>query len=161
EAASSFDVEFRIQRHDGVYRWFKTRASALRDSQGRVIKWFGTNTDIDDLRQTEQALRDREIKAHERDADQRFLLKLGAALQTTTNPCTIGQNAARLVGEYLNADRCGWMTIDQRRGDFTIQYEHRQSGKDSLVGSYRLDIWGDIDFLAVLASGQTLAVDAT
>ena len=52
--------------------------------------------------------------------------------------------------------------MDQRRGDFMIQYEHRQSGMQSLVGTSQLDIWGDIDFLATLASGQTFpAVHAT
>jgi PAS domain S-box-containing protein len=53
-----FDVECRIRRNDGVYRWFKTRAVALRDSSGKIIKWFGSNTDIDDQKQAEQSLRE-------------------------------------------------------------------------------------------------------
>jgi PAS domain S-box-containing protein len=52
-----FDIEFRIRRHDGVYRWFRTRAVPMRDADGRVAKWFGSNTDIDDARQAEEALR--------------------------------------------------------------------------------------------------------
>ena len=55
-----FDVEFRIRRHDGCYRWFKTRAVAVRDGEGRILRWFGTNTDIDDQRHMEQALRESE-----------------------------------------------------------------------------------------------------
>ena len=51
-----FDVEYRIRRNDGVYRWFKTRAVALRDSGGKVVKWFGSNTDIDDQKQAERSL---------------------------------------------------------------------------------------------------------
>ncbi len=51
------DVEFRIRRHDGVYRWFKTRAVPLRTPMGEILKWFGTNTDIDDLRQALEQLR--------------------------------------------------------------------------------------------------------
>ncbi|MCX5649678.1 MAG: PAS domain S-box protein, partial [Planctomycetota bacterium] len=57
---SFLDVEFRIRRKDGIYRWFKTRAVAIHDGQGRVIKWFGTNTDIDDQKQAEEALRESE-----------------------------------------------------------------------------------------------------
>ena len=34
------DVEFRIRRFDGVYRWFKTRAMPLRDAEGKIVKWF-------------------------------------------------------------------------------------------------------------------------
>ncbi|HKQ77080.1 MAG TPA: PAS domain S-box protein [Blastocatellia bacterium] len=50
-----FDIEQRIRRNDGVYRWFKTRAAALRDSGGKVVKWFGSNTDIDDQKQAERS----------------------------------------------------------------------------------------------------------
>src|SRR5262249_54993029 len=51
-----FDIEQRVRRHDGVYRWFKARAVALRDSGGKVVKWFGSNTDIDDQKQAERSL---------------------------------------------------------------------------------------------------------
>jgi PAS domain S-box-containing protein len=57
-AGRSFDVEFRIRRHDGEYRWFKTRAEPLRDRRGRIVKWFGTNTDIEDQRRAERRLRE-------------------------------------------------------------------------------------------------------
>ena len=41
-----YDVEYRVRRHDGAYGWFKTRGTPIRDSAGRIIKWFGTCTDI-------------------------------------------------------------------------------------------------------------------
>jgi PAS domain S-box-containing protein len=44
----AFDLSFRIRRFDGVYRWFKTRAVPLRDPAGRILKWFGSNTDVED-----------------------------------------------------------------------------------------------------------------
>jgi PAS domain S-box-containing protein len=53
-------VEYRVRRSDGVYRWFKTRGTPIRDGADRVVKWFGTCTDITDLRQTEEALRESE-----------------------------------------------------------------------------------------------------
>ena len=54
---ADFDIEFRIRRADGAYRWFKTRAVQIRDSQGKIFKWFGSNTDIDDLKQAESQLK--------------------------------------------------------------------------------------------------------
>jgi PAS domain S-box-containing protein len=45
----TFDMSFRIRRFDGVYRWFKGRAVPLRDPAGRILKWFGSNTDIEDF----------------------------------------------------------------------------------------------------------------
>ena len=52
----TFDIEFRIRRADGVYRWFKTRAVPLRDSSGEIVKWFGSNTDVEDYKRSEQRL---------------------------------------------------------------------------------------------------------
>jgi len=52
-----FDIEFRIRRADGVYRWFKTRAVPLRDASGGIVKWFGSNTDMDDVKRSEGRLR--------------------------------------------------------------------------------------------------------
>jgi PAS domain S-box-containing protein len=57
-----FDIEFRIRRADGAYRWFKTRAIPFRDDDGRVAKWFGSNTDIDDQKRMDEALRQSEEK---------------------------------------------------------------------------------------------------
>ena len=54
----SFDIEFRIRRADGMFRWFKTRAIPLRDNDGQVVKWFGSNTDIDDSKRAEEEIRD-------------------------------------------------------------------------------------------------------
>ena len=56
-AGTPFESEFRIRRADGVFRWFKTRALPVRDRDGRIDKWFGCNTDIDDHRNAEQTLR--------------------------------------------------------------------------------------------------------
>ena len=54
---ADYDVEFRIRRADGEYRWFKARGVPVRDSAGKIVKWFGTCTDITDLRRTQEALR--------------------------------------------------------------------------------------------------------
>ncbi|HEV2881467.1 MAG TPA: ATP-binding protein [Pyrinomonadaceae bacterium] len=44
-----YEVEFRLRRgSDGDYRWHLARALPMRDAAGRIIRWFGTNTDIDD-----------------------------------------------------------------------------------------------------------------
>ena len=48
-----YDVEYRVRRSDGVYRWFKTRGMPIRDGAGGIFKWFGTCTDITDLKQAE------------------------------------------------------------------------------------------------------------
>jgi PAS domain S-box-containing protein len=51
------EIEARLRRFDGEYRWFLFRASPSRDQSGKVVKWYGTNTDIDDRKRAEDALR--------------------------------------------------------------------------------------------------------
>jgi PAS domain S-box-containing protein len=55
-----FDMAFPLRGADGVFRPFLTRVMPVRDSGGKVVRWFGTNTDISDLRRTEEALRESE-----------------------------------------------------------------------------------------------------
>lgn len=57
EDRGDYDVDFRIRRHDGAYRWFKARGRRLRDASGKVLRWFGTCTDVDDQVRIEQELR--------------------------------------------------------------------------------------------------------
>ncbi len=45
-----YQVEFRLRRHDGQYRWYLGRALAQVDDAGKVVQWVGTNTDIDEQR---------------------------------------------------------------------------------------------------------------
>jgi PAS domain S-box-containing protein len=54
------EIEGRLRRFDGVHRWFLFRATPSIDNDGRVVKWFGTNTDIEDRKCVEDALRSNE-----------------------------------------------------------------------------------------------------
>src|SRR5580658_2747175 len=51
------EIEARLRRFDGQYRWFLFRASPLCDESGRIVKWYGTNIDIEDRKQAEEKLR--------------------------------------------------------------------------------------------------------
>jgi PAS domain S-box-containing protein len=49
-----FEIESRFRRADGQYRWFLTRAVPLRDSRGKIVKWYGTSIEIEDRKRAEQ-----------------------------------------------------------------------------------------------------------
>jgi PAS domain S-box-containing protein len=51
-----YEVEFRIRRHDGAWRWHLVRAVPMRDQDGKVVRWIGSNTDIEEQKSTAQAL---------------------------------------------------------------------------------------------------------
>jgi len=55
---SPFEMEFPIRGADGNFRWFLTRVEAVHDREGQVVRWFGTNTDVDQVKRAEQALRE-------------------------------------------------------------------------------------------------------
>jgi PAS domain S-box-containing protein len=85
------EYEARLRRHDGAYRWFLFRGVPLRDADGEVIKWYGTNTDVEDLRNSRHVARGQaealrqtlEALSHESDPDQllaHVLRTIGARL---------------------------------------------------------------------------------
>ncbi|WP_421729860.1 PAS domain-containing protein [Brevundimonas sp.] len=49
-----YEIEYRLRRHDGVYRWTLGRAVPIRNEASEIVRWFGTCTDIDDLKRVEQ-----------------------------------------------------------------------------------------------------------
>lgn len=51
-----YSVECRLRRADGAYRWWLIRGAPLRDENGTILKWFGTCTDIEEIKQTEHDL---------------------------------------------------------------------------------------------------------
>jgi PAS domain S-box-containing protein len=57
------EVEARLCRADGDYRWFLFRGSPIRDESGTIVRWCGTNTDIHDRRRVEEEVRARELDA--------------------------------------------------------------------------------------------------
>ena len=54
---------FPLRGLDGTYRWFLSRALPIRDAEGRIVRWFGTNTDVTEQREIEEALRENEERS--------------------------------------------------------------------------------------------------
>ncbi len=59
-SGESGEIEARVRRHDGTYRWFLIRMAPFRDESGKIVRWYGTSTDIENLKQIECKLRDDE-----------------------------------------------------------------------------------------------------
>src|SRR2546421_438413 len=63
-SGESREIEHRLRRHDGEYRWFLFRVEPLHDELGNIVSWYATNTDIENLKRTEEKLRqdERELR---------------------------------------------------------------------------------------------------
>src|SRR5258705_4194268 len=57
-AAEPYDIEMRLRRADGVYRWHRSRRVPLRDANGAILNWYGAGHDIDDQKRAEEAYRE-------------------------------------------------------------------------------------------------------
>ncbi|MBE7190406.1 PAS domain S-box protein, partial [Jatrophihabitans endophyticus] len=67
-----YEVEFRVRRSDGAYRWFLARAEPVRAADGEVLRWVGTDTDIDDSRRQQlelATLLERQVAERTRERD--------------------------------------------------------------------------------------------
>ncbi|MBE9167953.1 PAS domain S-box protein [Pleurocapsales cyanobacterium LEGE 06147] len=87
----AYEVECRLKRFDQTYRWHLARVVPFKDSRGQVLYWFGTATDIDDIKRVE--------------AEQRFLAETSAVLASSLDYQTTLTNIARLAVPFL-ADYC-------------------------------------------------------
>ena len=56
ETGEMYEVEKRVLGADGTYRWFQSRAIPMRDERGEIVRWYGSDADIEDLKRAEAAL---------------------------------------------------------------------------------------------------------
>jgi PAS domain S-box-containing protein len=64
ESGEPYEIEYRLRRKDGEYCWFLCRALPVRDDAGRIVRWFGTCTDIDEFKRVAASLRQTHDRLH-------------------------------------------------------------------------------------------------
>ncbi len=136
-SGEAYEIEFRIRRHDGHYRWFKASATPLRDATGVITKWFGSNTDIQDLRDAETALRqvnrDLEARVQVRTAE---LATATEAAQSAATQLSAAHERIRLATAAASIGIWDWNVHDNVLAWDPTMFRLYGIEEDQSVGGY-------------------------
>lgn len=110
KSGEPWEDTFALRRHDGAMRWHLSRARPIRDESGRVVRWFGTNTDVTEQRELEQKLRAGEERF-------RTLTEALPQMVWTTNPAGEITFFNRRWEEYTGL-RLDQMSVDQKQQEW-------------------------------------------
>jgi PAS domain S-box-containing protein len=124
-SGAPFDMVFPIKGADDQFRPFLTRVNPLRDENGRILYWFGTNTDISEIKRMEEALRDADRRKDE------FLATLAHELRNPLAPI-------RNVLQILKMPRVDAATVGRSRDMMERQVEHLVRLVDDLLDVSRV-----------------------
>ncbi len=140
----TFEVEHRVGGNDREYRWFLTRGVSVRNGSGKIIKWYGTTTDIHDLRslQEELELRVRERTEQLRKSEETYRLlfeeNLAGVYRSILNPDT---NEI----QHLDCNEAYTRIIGYSREEFVaggistfVSEEDRKKYLNDLIGKKKL-----------------------
>lgn len=118
-----FEMEFPLRRADGTFRWFLTRVRPLKNQSGTIVRWFGTNTDVDEQRRLLAAVSDGERKLQEENELTSALLRLGDAFSRELDDQKLLQlvtdEATRLTGAQFGAF---FFIVDREQGESLMLY---------------------------------------
>ncbi len=93
DTGEPWEDTFPLRSKDGDYRWFLSRATPIRDASGRVRRWFGTNTDITEQREAEEALKQADRRKDE------FLATLAHELRNPLAPIRTSLEIIKRAGD--------------------------------------------------------------
>ena len=137
-----YEIEYRLRHHSGRYRWVIGRANPLVSDSGQILRWYGTCTDVHELKTAEL----------QRSAIADFDKKVASL----SDPADIVASALLTVSSILTPSRVGYGMIDRERETVFIEQDWTAPGTQSLAGLNRFRDYGL--FIEDLKRGHTVVV---
>ncbi len=147
------EIEARIRRHDGEYRWFLIRVAPFRDETGTILRWYGTSTNIDDRKLAEEELKRSEAsyRVVVETASDAVVSMDDKGLIVFANPATgriFGYDPAELAGKPLTILMPEYM-----------RHLHKSGFKSYLATSQRHMNWQGVELIALRKNGEEFPVE--
>jgi PAS domain-containing protein len=111
-AGKSGEFEGCLRRHDGAFRWFLARFEPVRDDAGEIVRWYGTSTHIDALKQAKEKLRE----------DQRALRRITGAIPQ--NIVILDPGGTPIYANRATLEHTGLTIADVVSSDFRARIFH-------------------------------------
>ena len=116
-----YDIEYRIKRFDGEYRWFATRGTPMRDDQGKIVYWVGTCTDIHNQKILAQELNESRLAAERAsEAKTQFLANMSHEIRTPIGAIT-GFTELLKSSSSSDSDKNNFMMIIERNSKHLLR----------------------------------------
>ncbi|MCW5976861.1 MAG: PAS domain-containing protein [Bryobacteraceae bacterium] len=137
---AAFEMEFPLRGSQGEFRWFLTRITPLRAADGAIMRWFGTNTDITELKR----IRDERTQWLHREQDARrtaeLLNKVGPTLLSELDPRKLVQSIIDLATSLTAAEIGIFLhSVVDERGDRHVLHAVSHEWSDRMEGSPQTD----------------------
>ncbi|MXP14477.1 PAS domain S-box protein [Altererythrobacter confluentis] len=152
DAGVEWEDIFPLRRADGAYRWFLSRAKPIRDSHGKVILWFGSNTDVTAQREQEEQIRTLLQEVNHRSKNTLALIQAIARRSAPSDSSFVRSFEGRIAGLAVNQDiliKREWQSVPldiliERQLEFLRQGEgqFQISGPDLTVKPTSIEMLG-------------------
>jgi PAS domain S-box-containing protein len=141
ESGTTFEVEARMRDYQtGEFRWFLMRSEPTRDAAGKIVKWFGTSTDI----------------TANKSAEKRAMMvaEINQLTRQFENPASLLYVVSKVVGEYFKVTRCLFNEIFLEN-DLEIVHRDFCDGVESVAGRHKISDYSAIT-TAEMSAGKTV-----
>ncbi len=131
-SGTRFGIELRFPDPDGKYRWHLARAVPLRDDAGQVLRWYGTLTDIEDLKRAEQELRELKDRLLSENIALRDEVDQASMFEEIVGSSSALRRALMLVGKVAGTDSTVLLTGETGTGkELIARAIHKRSPRAS------------------------------